>query len=207
MGAYNSLDWVPCYPLHPTLAYIVYRESLTRQVVYIHWESPKWAYNLAGHGREWLSALMKNHGVGGLCKIRAVWTVQPTPKSAKQRMFVANCHNTNISNYSMLTNWDDTLFKSKFQSSIFTFTYGYFDPLFSIRVHPKLSLSPILYFYFIYKYTVCMFIKGGFILCKISLRSRMISTTYMYHSHLALQLIRPWLPLDLYIAGPGLLCV
>ena len=46
----------------------------------------------------------ENHGVGGLCKIRAVWTVQPTPKSAKRRMFVANCHNTNMSNYSMLTN-------------------------------------------------------------------------------------------------------
>ena len=32
----NSLDWVTCYPLHFTLVYIVYRESQTRQVVYIH---------------------------------------------------------------------------------------------------------------------------------------------------------------------------
>ena len=36
MKAYNSLDWVTCYPLHFTLAYIVYRESQTHQVVYIH---------------------------------------------------------------------------------------------------------------------------------------------------------------------------
>ena len=36
MGACNSLDWVTCFPLHFTLAYIVYRESRTRQVVYIH---------------------------------------------------------------------------------------------------------------------------------------------------------------------------
>ena len=35
-AACNSLDWVTCYPLHFTLAYIVYRESRTRQVVYIH---------------------------------------------------------------------------------------------------------------------------------------------------------------------------
>ena len=34
--ACNSLDWVTCFPLHFTLAYIVYRESQTRQVVYIH---------------------------------------------------------------------------------------------------------------------------------------------------------------------------
>ena len=32
----NSLDWVTCYPLHFTHAYIVYRESQTCQVVYIH---------------------------------------------------------------------------------------------------------------------------------------------------------------------------
>ena len=35
-AACNSLDWVTCYPLHFTLAYTVYRESRTRQVVYIH---------------------------------------------------------------------------------------------------------------------------------------------------------------------------
>ena len=35
-AACNSLDWVTCYPLHFTLAYIVYRESRTCQVVYIH---------------------------------------------------------------------------------------------------------------------------------------------------------------------------
>jgi len=28
--------------------------------------------------REWLSALLKNRGVVGLCKIRAVWTVMTT---------------------------------------------------------------------------------------------------------------------------------
>ena len=32
----TSLEWVTCYPLHFTLVYIVYRESRTRQVVYIH---------------------------------------------------------------------------------------------------------------------------------------------------------------------------
>ena len=32
----NSLDWVTYFPLHFTLAYIVYRESRTHQVVYIH---------------------------------------------------------------------------------------------------------------------------------------------------------------------------
>ena len=43
----------------------------------VAWESPKWADNLAGRGvdREWLSALMKNRGIGGICKIRAVWKV------------------------------------------------------------------------------------------------------------------------------------
>ena len=35
-AACNSLDWVTCFPLHFTLAYIVYRESQTRQVVNIH---------------------------------------------------------------------------------------------------------------------------------------------------------------------------
>jgi len=35
-AACNSLDWVTCFPLHFTLAYNVYRESRTRQVVYIH---------------------------------------------------------------------------------------------------------------------------------------------------------------------------
>ena len=35
-GTCNSLDWVTCYPLHYTFAYIVYRESRTLQVVYIH---------------------------------------------------------------------------------------------------------------------------------------------------------------------------
>ena len=35
-AACNSLDWVTCFPLHFTLAYIVYRESQTRPVVYIH---------------------------------------------------------------------------------------------------------------------------------------------------------------------------
>ena len=35
-AACNSLNWVTCLPLHFTLAYIVYRESRTRQVVYIH---------------------------------------------------------------------------------------------------------------------------------------------------------------------------
>ena len=35
-AACNSLDWVTCYPLHFTLAYIVYQESRTGQVVYIH---------------------------------------------------------------------------------------------------------------------------------------------------------------------------
>ena len=34
--ACNLLDWVTCYPLHFILAYIVYQESLARQVVYIH---------------------------------------------------------------------------------------------------------------------------------------------------------------------------
>ena len=32
----NSLDWVTCIPLNFTLAYIVYQESWTHQVVYIH---------------------------------------------------------------------------------------------------------------------------------------------------------------------------
>ena len=32
----TSLEWVTCYPLHFTLVYIVYRESRTRQVVYMH---------------------------------------------------------------------------------------------------------------------------------------------------------------------------
>ena len=35
-AAYNSLDWVTCYLLHFTVAYIVYRESRTRQVVCVH---------------------------------------------------------------------------------------------------------------------------------------------------------------------------
>jgi len=35
-AACNSLDWVTCFPLHFTLAYIVYLESWTRKVVYIH---------------------------------------------------------------------------------------------------------------------------------------------------------------------------
>ena len=35
-AACNLLDWVTCYPLHFKRAYIVYRESQTRQVVYIH---------------------------------------------------------------------------------------------------------------------------------------------------------------------------
>ena len=35
-AACNLLDWVTCFPLHFTLAYTVYRESRTRQVVYIH---------------------------------------------------------------------------------------------------------------------------------------------------------------------------
>ena len=35
-AAYNSLDWVTCYLLHFTFAYIVYRESRTRQVVCVH---------------------------------------------------------------------------------------------------------------------------------------------------------------------------
>ena len=35
-AACNSLDWVTCYPLHFTLAYIVYRESRTCHVIYIH---------------------------------------------------------------------------------------------------------------------------------------------------------------------------
>ena len=30
------LDWVTCFSLHFTLAYIVYRESRTHQVVYIY---------------------------------------------------------------------------------------------------------------------------------------------------------------------------
>ena len=36
MKVWNSLDWVTCYPLHFTLAYIVYQESRNRQFVYIH---------------------------------------------------------------------------------------------------------------------------------------------------------------------------
>ena len=35
-AACDSLDWVTCLPLHFTLAYIVYRESRTHKVVYIH---------------------------------------------------------------------------------------------------------------------------------------------------------------------------
>ena len=35
-AACNSLDWVTCFLLHFILAYIVYLESRTRQVVYIH---------------------------------------------------------------------------------------------------------------------------------------------------------------------------
>ena len=36
VAACKSLDWVTCFPFHFTLAYIVNRESRTRQVVYIH---------------------------------------------------------------------------------------------------------------------------------------------------------------------------
>jgi len=44
-AACNSLDWVTCFPLHFTLAYIVYQESRTRQVVYIHY---------GGHGEMYI---------------------------------------------------------------------------------------------------------------------------------------------------------
>ena len=131
-AACNSLDWVTCYPLHFTFAYIVYRESRTRQVVYkhvhygVHGEmyigidsrlidlcfcciicsqikkirvlvaKPELLISCHPNERQsavfspedhrdttpwlenrWLrlSALMKNRGVGGTCKIRAVWIV------------------------------------------------------------------------------------------------------------------------------------
>ena len=110
----NSLDWVTCYPLHFTLAYIVYRESRTCQVVYIHVH-----YGVRGemyigidshlidlslcyiicsqikkigvlvakpelliscHPNERQSVVFSPSSLkiafsGGLCKIRAVWTV------------------------------------------------------------------------------------------------------------------------------------
>ena len=128
MKVWNSLDWVTCYPLHFTLAYIVYQESRNRQFVYIHVHygvhgemyigidsrlidlslcfiicsqikkdkgfgcqtrttdilSPERAAVRRGltvvqmsRQFSWsrLSVLVKKPGVGGFCKIRAVWTV------------------------------------------------------------------------------------------------------------------------------------
>ena len=63
----NSLDWVTCYPLHFTLAYIVYRESRTVKLftyMYIMASARK-----SDCPRSW------KIGSGGLFKIHAVWTV------------------------------------------------------------------------------------------------------------------------------------
>ena len=56
----NSLDWVTCYPLHFTLAYIVYWESLTHQVVYIHctlWR-PRWNIHRYRQSFDWFVTLL-----------------------------------------------------------------------------------------------------------------------------------------------------
>ena len=98
-STYKSLDWVTCYPLHFTLACIVYGESRTLQVVYIHvhygvhgemniginiglrrmrrqfswsryWaDCPLNAATESGCPPSWKIA------GSGLCKIRHVWTV------------------------------------------------------------------------------------------------------------------------------------
>ena len=57
-----SLDWVTCYHLHFTLAYIVYRESRTRQVVYIKctcalWR-PRWNIHWYGQSFDWFVTLL-----------------------------------------------------------------------------------------------------------------------------------------------------
>ena len=56
----NSLDWVTCYPLHFTLAYIVYWEWLTHQVVYIHctlWR-PRWNIHRYRQSFDWFVTLL-----------------------------------------------------------------------------------------------------------------------------------------------------
>jgi len=49
-AACNSLDWVTCYPLHFTLAYIVYQESRTlwrpQWNVHWNWQSFDWFVTL-----------------------------------------------------------------------------------------------------------------------------------------------------------------
>jgi len=59
-AACNSLDWVTCYPLHFTLVYIVYRESRTRQVVYIHvqYGRPQWNVHWNRQSLDWLVTLL-----------------------------------------------------------------------------------------------------------------------------------------------------
>ena len=79
--ACNSLDWVKCFPLHFTLAYIEYRESRTRHTYCLHtctlWR-PRWNIHWNRQSFYWFVTLFSNKNDYGFgCQTRSTNILSP----------------------------------------------------------------------------------------------------------------------------------